>query len=133
MSGSSALLSFGLVGVLWFLLDVLVLYAVVPWVGLYWGRVLSFWAAASLTWALNRRFTFESRAADRAGTLISEYLRYLALMLGGAAINYGAYVVVLNWLHAPWAPAFGVAVGSVAGLFINFLSARYLVFGSRTP
>ena len=52
-------------------------------------------------------------------------------MLGGAVVNYGAYVLVLHWVTGAWAPAAGVALGSCAGLVVNFLSARYLVFRAR--
>ena len=60
-----------------------------------------------------------------------EYLGYLVTMLGGAVVNYGAYVLVLHWLEGPWVPALGVAAGSCAGLAVNFLAARHLVFKSR--
>lgn len=119
-------LTFGAVGVAGLAVDVAVLYLLAPWLGWYVARALSFVAAATTTWALNRRYTFTTR---HAGTpLAREYLRYLLTMLGGAAVNYGVYVVTLHWLAGPWAPALGVALGSCAGLALNFLSARHLVF-----
>jgi putative flippase GtrA len=79
-----------------------------------------------VTWALNRRFTFAER---RSGASIArEYVRYLLTMVGGALVNYAAYVLTLHWLGGPLAPALGVAIGSCAGLAVNFLSARFLVF-----
>jgi len=63
--------------------------------------------------------------------VLREYLGYLVTMLGGAVVNYGAYVLVLHWATGPWAPAAGVALGSCAGLVVNFLSARYLVFRAK--
>ena len=59
-----------------------------------------------------------------------EYLRWLLTMLGGACVNYAVYVLTLHWLAGPWAPAAGVALGSGAGLAVNFMTARYLVFKS---
>lgn len=120
-------LSFAVVGAIGFVVDVAVLYLVAPLLGWYWARVLSFLAAATATWALNRRYTFRRSEAS----VLREYLGYLLTMLGGAVVNYGAYVLVLHWATGPWAPAAGVALGSCAGLVVNFLSARYLVFRAR--
>ncbi len=122
-------LAFGLVGVAGFVVDVSVLYLAAPWLGWYAARVLSFVAAATATWALNRRYTFTTRTSGTS--LGREYLRYLVTMLGGAAVNYAVYVMALHWIDGPWAPALGVALGSCAGLVVNFLSARHLVFGAR--
>jgi putative flippase GtrA len=122
-------LSFAVVGAIGFVVDVAVLYLAAPLLGWYGARVLSFVAAATATWLLNRRYTFSGRRSDVS--LPREYLGYMATMLGGAVVNYGAYVLVLHWLAGPWAPAAGVALGSCAGLVVNFVSARYLVFRSR--
>ncbi|KQU82655.1 polysaccharide synthesis protein GtrA [Variovorax sp. Root318D1] len=120
-------LSFAVVGAIGFVVDVAVLYLMAPLLGWYGARVLSFLAAATATWALNRRYTFRRSEAS----VLREYLGYLVTMLGGAVVNYGAYVLVLNWASGPWAPAAGVALGSCAGLVVNFLSARYLVFRAK--
>jgi putative flippase GtrA len=119
-------MTFGAVGIAGLVVDVTVLYLLAPLLGWYLARVLSFVSAATTTWALNRRYTFTTR---HAGTSIArEYLSYLLTMLGGAAVNYGVYVVTLHWFDGPWVPALGVALGSCAGLALNFLSARHLVF-----
>jgi putative flippase GtrA len=120
-------LSVAVVGAIGFVVDVAVLYLVAPLLGWYGARVVSFLAAATATWALNRRYTFRRSQAS----VLREYLGYLVTMLGGAVVNYGAYVLVLHWATGPWAPAAGVALGSCAGLVVNFLSARYLVFRAR--
>jgi len=122
-------LSFAVVGAIGFVVDVAVLYLVAPLLGWYGARVLSFLAAATATWALNRRYTFRRSEAS----VLREYLGYLVTMLGGAVVNYGAYVLVLHWATGPWVPAAGVALGSCAGLVVNFLSARYLVFKPPRP
>ena len=120
-------LSFAVVGAIGFVVDVAVLDLVAPLLGWYGARVLSFLAAATATWALNRRYTFRRSEAS----VLREYFGYLVTMLGGAVVNYGAYVLVLHWVTGPWAPAAGVALGSCAGLVVNFLSARYLVFRAK--
>jgi putative flippase GtrA len=122
-------LSFAVVGAVGFVVDVAVLYLLAPLLGWYGARVLSFLAAATATWVLNRRYTFNGRKAN--ASVLREYLGYLVTMLGGAVVNYGAYVLVLHWVSGAWAPAAGVALGSCAGLVVNFLSARYLVFRAK--
>lgn len=125
-------LSFAVVGTVGFVVDVAVLYVMAPLLGWYGARVLSFLAAATATWALNRRYTFAARRSDVP--VLREYLGYLVTMLGGAVVNYGAYVLVLHGATGAWgtwAPVAGVALGSCAGLVVNFLSARYLVFRAK--
>lgn len=117
-------LRFAAVGAAGFVVDASVLYAVAGALGLYFGRVLSFWAAATFTWLLNRRFTFDSsNRAERRWW--REYARYIASMLAGAVLNYLAYVAALRWGMAPVA---AVALGSLAGMTLNFCSARWMVF-----
>lgn len=121
-------LAFAVVGVIGFGVDVGVLYLLASALGWYGARVVSFLAAASATWVLNRSFTFKSRHSGVS--LLREYGRYLLTMLAGALVNYAAYALTLHWLSGRLAPALGVALGSCAGLAVNFLSARHLVFGA---
>jgi len=95
----------------------------------YGARVISFLAAATTTWAFNRRYTF---AGHGGGSRRRELARYLVAMAAGFALNYGAYVAcVMLWpLVREW-PAIGVAAGSVAGAVVNFLSSKYWIFRPR--
>ncbi len=132
------LLRFGAVGVAGLLVDLAVLYVLAPLLGWYAGRVLSFVAAASTTWWLNRRFTFAASPALSTRPAMSvrhEYARYMVSMLGGALVNYSVYVLTLLWIETHWAPALGVALGSLAGMSLNFTAARHFVFGqfARKP
>ena len=123
-------LRFGAVGIAGLAVDLAVLFVLAPLLGWYAGRVVSFVAAASATWWLNRRFTFSisTGVAASRSDIWRQYGRYIFSMLGGAAINYGVYVLTLHWVHAAFAPALGVALGSCAGLLANFTAARRLVF-----
>ena len=129
-------LHFCAVGAAGFFVDAAVLYMVAPVVGWYAGRVVSFWAAATTTWVFNRTFTFRAHAQPTPNTnggrgLLREYLSYLASMLGGAAVNYGAYLLTLRFVPTAGAPLIGVAIGSCAGLVVNYLVARHVVFAAR--
>ena len=84
----------------------------------YSARLVSYLVAATAAWALNRRLTFA--AGPRSGRL-REWSRYLAVNLGGAAVNYAVYaalVMTVGYL-ARW-PFIAVAVGSLAGMLVNF-------------
>jgi putative flippase GtrA len=117
--------------VLWFLaagaggfvVDVGVLLLLQPTLGLYFARAASFLAAASFTWLVNRKRAF---AGLSAGTGVgAEYLRYLLLMLGGGALNYTVYALLVSFLPGdPLTLALCVAAGTVAGVAANYLGAR---------
>src|SRR5688572_16281993 len=120
---------FALIGTLGFAVDVAVLYAAAPLLGWYLGRIVSFLAAATATWHLNRRWTFaDAHASTRAG--LRPYLRYLSSMLAGATLNYAVYAATLHFVPLEHAAALGVALGSIAGLGLNFLAAHYLIFST---
>ena len=129
MRAGREFLLFAIAGVIGLGVDVGVLYLSAPLLGWYAARALSFLAAATATWGLNRRFAFGARHSGVS--LAREYVRYLLTMLGGAVVNYGVYVLVLHVFEGAWAPALGVALGSCAGLALNFLAARQLIFRSR--
>ena len=96
----------------------------------YAARVASFLAAATATWWLNRRFTFAVGHAPSGG----EWARYVALMVLGAAINYGTYALLISiWEVARAHLWIGVAAGSVAGLGVNFLTSRRLLGRAPAP
>jgi putative flippase GtrA len=119
---------FSLVGAAGFVVDAAVLNVLLAWsgLGLYSGRVCSYLAAATFTWALNRAFTF--RGADRArpGAQWGKFLSANAL---GAAVNYGAYALLVATLSNVAArPVLGVAAGSIAGLAFNFAASKFWVF-----
>lgn len=123
----SELLRFVIVGTLGFLVDTAALYAMLALgSGLYLGRVLSYLAAASVNWALNRAWTFRDADRSRRGR---QWIMFLLVNLLGFVINYGAYVLMIDlWPFAMAHPVVAVAAGGLAGLGGNFLLSRRFVF-----
>jgi putative flippase GtrA len=128
------MLRFGIVGGIGFLVDAGVLTVMLTW-GLdpYSGRVVSFLAAATTTWILNRSFTF--RRDSPSGTHpapthpMGEWLVYLGLMVIGGLVNYGTYALAVALLEpVERHPVIGVALGSLAGMAINFWTSKTMVF-----
>lgn len=123
-----AFLRFCVAGVVGLGVDIAVLYVLAPLLGWYLARAGSFWAAASVTWWLNRRFTFSLHPLQPRKPVWLEYFQYLASMLVGGSVNYLLYASVVYGVHSAFAPILGVALGSIAGLIFNYLIARHLVF-----
>ena len=131
MALKKQLLLFAISGVLGFVVDAGVVQFLVRELAFnpYGARVISFLAAATTTWAFNRRYTFAGRGA---GSRRRELLRYLVAMAFGFALNYGAYAACLAlWALVHRWPVIGVAAGSAAGAVVNFLSSKYWIF--RAP
>ncbi len=125
------LLRFAAVGCVGFAIDVAVLQLLLAaGAGLLGGRAGSFLAAATTTWALNRRFTFNTHApATGPAATGRQWLRFLAANGVGGTINFGVYTaLVLSTGLCHQQPALAVAAGSLAGLAFNFAASRHWVF-----
>jgi putative flippase GtrA len=122
------LVAFSFVGAIGFVVDASVLYLAMHLLsaGLYGGRLVSYLAAATTTWALNRRYTFH---AQRSPNKWAEWGRFLSANTVGGLVNYTTYALLVTLSPTAAAyPVLGVAAGSVAGLAVNFSLSRYLVF-----
>jgi putative flippase GtrA len=118
---------FGVVGVVGLLVDTAALYAGLA-VGLefFAARIPSFFAAATATWILNRRFTFKG-AADEP--LHRQWAKFIAANAFGGVVNYGVSVGLEAGVDVVAAhPFLAVAAGSIAGMFFNFAASKHLVF-----
>ncbi len=122
------LAQFAAVGALGFVIDASVLQALVGKAGLdpYSARAVSYLAAATATWWLNRRVTFRDAVGANP---IRQWTRFLAANACGGAVNYAIYAALVGlWARASAEPALAVAIGSAAGLLINFQLSRRFVF-----
>src|SRR5215470_6405001 len=95
------MLRFGIVGGIGFLVDAGLLHLMLKLgLGYYGGRLISFLAAATATWILNRSFTFrrETPSAIHSDPLhpMGEWLAYLGLMVIGGVVNYGTYALAIE-------------------------------------
>ncbi|ACO77817.1 hypothetical protein AvCA_16020 [Azotobacter vinelandii CA] len=56
-------------------------------------------------------------------------MAYLLLMLIGGGVNYGVYAwLIVSSPFASQYPVVGVAAGSLAGMFVNLVNSRYLLY-----
>lgn len=131
MKLNRSLLWFGIAGVLGLGVDIGVLTATRGTLGVYGARVLSFIAAATSTWLINRLLTFANR--DAGLPLWQEYVRYMGLMVGGGLVNFATYSL-LTWkfLQTPYWLGIYVCIGSVMGMAVNYLGASRWLYRDRT-
>jgi putative flippase GtrA len=119
---------FAMIGALGFFVDAGVLYLCLHALefGVYGGRLVSYLAAATTTWYLNRVLTFAGSDASQPS---SQWARFVLTNGVGGIVNYGVYsIVVSGFASTGFVPLLGVAAGSVAGLGFNFTGSRRFVF-----
>ena len=118
---SGAFLRFCIVGAVGFVVDAgctLLLTQLTSLTPLH-SRMSAFVVAATVTWGLNRRFTFRSTAG------LGSWMPYILVTGVGALINIGVFWIWIAWAGTgPLSIFGGVAAGSVAALSFNFLASR---------
>jgi putative flippase GtrA len=125
----SEFLRFCMAGTVGFIVDAGVLQMLAGMLDMdpYGSRIISFLAAATVTWLLNRRYTFN---ADRDARLHREWARYVSINAFGGGLNYLTYALCVSQFPLVHRYLFlGVAVGSAVGLLVNYSASKYLVFG----
>ncbi|HZQ40215.1 MAG TPA: GtrA family protein, partial [Rhizomicrobium sp.] len=89
-----SILRFAVIGALGMPVDWGVLQLMVHWgTGPYLGRMISWFSAATFTWAGNRYFTFAARRARGFAATGREWGRFLAANAVGGLVNVGLYSV----------------------------------------
>lgn len=128
-SGVNRLARFAIVGAIGFLADaaaLAIVLAATP-LGPFAGRVVSVAFALTVTWLLNRRFTFG--ASDRATAV--EGVRYGGVGIATSVVNYLVYTALLVMVPA-LSPLLALATASVAAMALSFLGYSRFVFGRRS-
>lgn len=93
------------------------------------ARLLSFSVAVTVTWLLNRLFTFRHLASGRR---LSEWRRYVAINGVGGAMNLGIFTLLVTVAPPPvGSPFVAFAIASAAALIFNFVGSRRFAFRGR--
>lgn len=122
-----ALFFFAVSGGIGFLIDVSVYYLTSLLVSYYIARLISFISAVLFTWWFNRNFTFND--VIKNSNIIIEFLKYLSSMIVGGLLNYIAFILSINTFDVvKLYPIIGIALGSIVGMFINFILSRFIVY-----
>ncbi len=119
-------LMFGTVGAVGFVADTATVYALRYTIGLYGAGAAAYGVAATVTWILNRLWTFRGHGS---GPAHQQWARFLLINLGGFVLNRGAYGILVTFVPLCAAePVWAVAAGAIAGMFLNFGLSRSMVF-----
>jgi putative flippase GtrA len=125
--GHSDLIRFALVGAVGFCIDGGLLSA---FISFGWdiipGRFTSFFFAVSITWILNRLWTFRFR---KKMSTQKEYAHYLGIQLFGALINLSIFLLLIKFfplfIKAPLIP---LAFGAAVSLLFNYMLSKATIF-----
>lgn len=119
-------LTFGVVGVICFVVDTATVYALRGALGLYVAGLVSYVTAASVGWALNRAWTFRAVGPQPR---LQQWSRFVVANAVGLVLNRGVYFALITWSQTcRQHPVLALAAGAVAGMFVNFALNRRLVF-----
>lgn len=119
-------LKFGSVGVVGFLFDTATVYGLRHLLGLYGAGAAAYVVAASVTWLLNRLWTFRGQGS---GPVHHQWARFVFANLGGFILNRGTYALLVTFVPAcAEQPVFAVGAGAIMGMFLNFSLSRAVVF-----
>ncbi len=128
------MLRFGVVGVIGFVVHaaLLELFTGVAYLNATLGWLIAFALATTTTWTINRAWTFRDHANDARRA--EEASTYVAVQSFAAAVNFAVYLS-LKSVFPIFAAGLGLlpplAAGAIAGMFINYLGSRHLVFRHR--
>jgi putative flippase GtrA len=128
---SRRLPGFALVGAVGFLVDAGILTALMTGYGFgpYAARAISFTAAVTTTWYLNRRWVFDRQAVPLSGR---EYFSYVTVQVIGALINLLVFVVAIELVTSLRdIPVVPLAIGAGVALLFNFGASSRFVFGGN--
>ena len=127
-----SILRFAVIGALGMPVDWSVLQLMVHLgTGPYVGRIVSWFCAASFTWAGNRYFTFANARARGFIRTIKEWLRFLVANAVGGLVNVGLYSVLVRFAPPPFNDlTVALVCGVLLGLAFNFTLSKKVVFRS---
>jgi putative flippase GtrA len=119
-------LRFGIVGTLGFVIDTITVYSLRGSLGLYGAGVAGFVTAASGNWVFNRLWTFRGLGS---GPAHRQWAKFMVANLVGFVLNRGTYALLVTFVAAAARqPVIAIAAGAIAGLFVNFVLSRRVVF-----
>jgi putative flippase GtrA len=119
-------LMFGTVGVVGFVADTATVYLLRYSLGLYGAGVVAYGVAATVTWILNRVWTFRGQGS---GPAHRQWARFLRVNLAGFVLNRGTYAALITFVSiCASEPVLAVGAGAIVGMFLNFSLSRTMVF-----
>jgi putative flippase GtrA len=117
---------FGIVGTVGFVADTGIVYATRHAIGIYGAGVVAFAGAVTVTWLLNRVWTFRGLGS---APMHRQWAMFAATNSLGFVLNRGTFFILVTVSTLCRAqPVIAVAAGCLAGMLSNFHLSRRLVF-----
>lgn len=120
-------------------IDIGLLYLLkVPFdINVYIARIVSYSAAMTAGYFLNRHYTFHDH--ERTRPLAAEMGRFYTIFAGGGAVNYATFAGIVAIGHEAglaagtrfWLPLVGVWIGGLVGMSVNYGLSHKWVFHGR--
>lgn len=130
-------IKFAFTGGIGFVVDVSILSALTMVFGVnpYLARVGAMGTAMTVTWLINRRFTFKThdKVTDARG-MAAEGGRYGLVAVIAALVNYGVYALTLwsmpqiVWVGRNLSPPMAAVVGSGVAMFVSYYGYSRFAF-----
>jgi putative flippase GtrA len=127
---SPSVVRFAIVGAIGFAIDggVMQLLTATTGTSPLIARAFSFPLALSVTWVLNRAWTFPT---GRVRALLSQYRRYLGVQIAGFIINYALFAALVQsggiWQQQP---LLALVIGGFVSMITTYALSRLLVFSA---
>ncbi len=124
----SGLGGFALVGAIGFLVDAGILTFLISIFGggVYSSRIISFSIAVTITWTLNKRFTFSQPGTPNFSR---KYVYYILIQVSGSLVNLGVYAFMITKYNSIiTSPVIALAIGSAVAMLSNYSLSRKFVF-----
>ena len=119
-------LRFGIVGAAGFVVNTACVYALRGLIGLPAAGVLAWALSATVTWWLNRSWTFAGRGA---GAMHHQWLRFISVNFLGFILYYTTFLILISHFRLCAAqPVIAIFGGVLVGMVSNFTLSRQLVF-----
>jgi putative flippase GtrA len=126
LSSAGEFIRFGGVGAVGLMVSIAIVYAVRGLIGLYAGGLVAWAVAATVTWLLNRVWTFRERSTI---PFHRQWVLFLGTSLIGFTLYYATYATLVTYSSiCSKEPVAAVSAGAMAGMFVNFTLSRRLVF-----
>ena len=125
---SREVIAFGAIGTIGFLVDggLLTLLNGFFNLDLLTSRLCSFSAAVTVTWYLNRNYTFPDQRDEQT---LHEWTRYAALNGLGALLNLAIFFwLIFEFTALAAVPIVPLAIASLVAMAFNFLVSKYIAF-----
>jgi putative flippase GtrA len=122
---------FGTVGFVGFATDTAVVYGLRSSLGLYVAGLISYMVSATVSWLLNRIWTFRGRGS---GPVHRQWALFIAANAAGFVLNRGTYFLLVTFSPlCAREPIFALLAGVAMGMFVNFHFSRTMVFREVQP